>query len=470
MSDAPAEHPDVAIVGAGPGGYVAALRAAQLGLRTTIIDAGPMGGTCLNIGCIPSKAIIHAADRYAAVADRSELAHLGITSAPPTLDLGATQVWKQGVVDRLTRGVAGLLKAAGVQRVDGLATVIDGKTLSVDTAAGPQIVRASNLVIATGSRPLELPELAFGGIVVSSTGALALTEVPARLVIVGAGYIGLELGTAFAKLGAAVTVVEMADRILPQYDQAITRPVAARLRGLGVTIHLQSVARGLTPGGDALVVAPVAGGDPVELPADVVLVTVGRTPVLDGWGVETLDLRMNGRYLHVDERCATSMAGVYAIGDVTGEPMLAHRASAQGELVAEVIAGRRRSWDDRVIPEVCFTDPEIISVGLSPERAQAAGSDVAVGTFALAASGRALTLGRTDGFVRVTARRDDGLVLGVQAVGAGVSELSAELALAMEMGATLVDLATTVHAHPTLTEAVREASLLALGRGLHSHG
>jgi len=457
----------VLVIGAGPGGYVAAIRAAQLGLDTIIVDSGPAGGTCLNVGCIPSKALIHAADEYASVAGGDELARLGIQVSAATVDLAATTAWKDTVVQRLRGGVEGLLEGAGVRRVTGRATIVDGKTISVGSSEGDVTVRTSNLVIASGSRPIELAHLPFGGSVISSTEALAVTELPSGLVIVGAGYIGLELGIAFRKLGSNVTVVEMLDRILPQYDQMLTRPLMKRLGQLGIPVLLETVATRMTASGDALVVTD-AGGVEAELPADKVLVTVGRTTAVGGWGLEALDLDMDGSRIRVDDRCHTSMRGVYAIGDVTGEPMLAHRAMAQGEMVAEIIAGLRRSWDKRAIPEVCFTDPEIVSVGLSPDQAATDGIDCVVDSFPFAANARALTLDRTDGFVRIVARRDDHLVLGVQAVGPGVAELSSEFCLALEMGATLEDLAATVHAHPTLGEAVPEAALKALGRGLHS--
>jgi dihydrolipoamide dehydrogenase len=290
--------------------------------------------------------------------------------------------------------------------------------------------------------------------------------VPSRLVVVGAGYIGLELGTALRKLGAQVTVVEMAERILPLYDAALTRPVAKRLEHLGVRVVLGSTAAAAAEGG-GVVVTDGAGGQ-TTVPADVVLVTVGRRPALDGWGLEQLDLDRDGMALRIDDRCRTSMRGVWAIGDATGEPMLAHRAMAQGQLVAEVVAGQRRSWDERVIPEVCFTDPEIVSVGLSPDAAEGRGIATTVGTFALAANGRALTLGRPDGFVRVVARQHDHLLLGIQAVGAGVAELSGAFCTAVEMGAVLEDVAAIVAAHPTLGEAATEAAFAALGRSLHS--
>lgn len=454
------------VVGAGPGGYVSAIRAGQLGLDTVIVEAGRPGGTCLNVGCIPSKALIHAAEEFEkALHAASGDGPLGISASAPKLDFGKTIAWKDGIVSRLNSGVAGLLKRAGVKYVQGRAAFRDGKTVVVQTETGEQVVRAEAVVIATGSAPVELPFLPFGGKVVSSTEALSLAEVPERLAVVGGGYIGLELGTAFAKLGSKVTVVEALPRILAQYDAELTRPVAKRLAALGVEVLAGAKAKGLSKKGDALL-AETADGTEKKIAADHVLVTVGRKPVTEGWGLDRLDLDMAGKFIRIDERCRTSMRGVYAVGDVTGEPMLAHRAMAQGEMVAEIVAGHRRSWDKRAIPAVCFTDPEIVSVGLSPEEAKAQG-ETKTGLFPFAANGRAMTLQGEDGFVRVVARADNHLVLGIQAVGTGVSELAAAFSLAVEIGARLEDIAGTIHAHPTLGEAFPEAALKALGYALH---
>jgi dihydrolipoamide dehydrogenase len=282
--------------------------------------------------------------------------------------------------------------------------------------------------------------------------------------VVGAGYIGLELGMAFAKLGSKVTVVEALPRILPAYDQELIQPVARRLSELGVEVLLGAEALGEEKG--ALKVKQ-ADGKARKVAADKILVTVGRRPVVDGLGLEELVLDMNGRFIRIDEQCETSMRGVYAIGDVTGEPMLAHRAMAQGEMVAEIVAGHARAWDKRCIPAICFTDPEIVSAGLSPDEARAANQEVKVGLFPFSASGRAMSRANERGFVRVTARADNHLVLGIQAVGQGASELSTAFGLAIEMGATLEDVAGTIHAHPTLGESFQEAALKALGHALH---
>ena len=452
------------VIGAGPGGYVCAIRAGQLGVDTVIVDAAPPGGTCLNVGCIPSKALIHAADEFHRITALSQKPAMGIGARGATLDLAQTMTWKDGIVSRLTGGVAALLRKAKVRLVAGEATIRDGKTVDVVTPEGAVRIRTEVLVIATGSEPVEVPALPFGGKVISSTGALALTEVPERLAVVGGGYIGLELGTAFAKLGSKVTVVEAGPRLLPQYDSELTRPVAQRLAALGVRVLTGARAGGLSETG-ALRVAGIDGAE--DIAADKVLVTVGRRPRATGAGIDGLRLEMAGPFLRIDARCRTSMSWVYAIGDVTGEPMLAHRAMAQGEMVAELVAGRRRAWDKRAIPAVCFTDPEIVGVGLSPDDAKAQGIECLTGVFPFAANGRAMTADDEAGFVRVTAREDTHELLGIQAVGAGVAEMAAGFALALELGARLEDITGTIHAHPTRGEALHEACLRALGHALH---
>ena len=455
------------VIGAGPGGYVCAIRAGQLGVDTVLVEARKLGGTCLNVGCIPSKALIHAADEFAKVARiATGASSLGISTGTAELDLAKTMLWKEAIVGRLNNGVSALLKRAGVKVVEGWARFRDGKTVDVVTEIGPQVIRAEQVVIATGSDAIELPFLPFGGKVISSSAALALTEVPARLVVVGAGYIGLELGTAFAKMGAAVSIIEAQPRILPQYDLELTRPVARRLRELGITVLTGAKAKGLVAKGDALSVE-AADGQMLTLAADRFLVTVGRKPVTAGWGLDAIDLDMDGQYLRVDDQCRTSMRGIFAIGDVTGEPMLAHRATAQGEMVAEIVAGAKRFWDKRCIPAVCFTDPEIVTAGLSPEAAEAAGIEFTTGLFPFQANGRAMTLEQDAGFIRVVARANDHLLLGIQGVGAGIAELSAGFSLAIEMGARLEDVAATICAHPTQGEGLAEAALKALGHPIH---
>ncbi len=453
------------VIGAGPGGYVCAIRAAQLGVDTVIVDSARPGGTCLNVGCIPSKALIHAAEEFAAATLRTGGDALGISTGKPQINLAQTMEWKDGIVTRLTGGVSGLLKKAGVKRVGGHARFRDGRTVEVETDTGVQLIHAEHVVIATGSAPVELAMLPFGGRVISSTEALALTEVPASLAVIGGGYIGLELGTAFAKLGAKVTVIEAASRILPQYDADLTRPILKRLKDIGVKVLHDTKATGLSDKGLLHIDGPDGEN---RIKADKVLVTIGRKPVTEGWGRDELALEMDGPFLRIDAKCQTVMRGIYAIGDVTGEPMLAHRAMAQGDLVAQIIAGHKMEWDKQAIPAVCFTDPEIVTAGLSPDQARDTGREIKTGVFPFSANGRAMTMRSDQGFVRVLARADNHVVLGIQAVGKGVSELSAAFSLALEMQARLEDIAATVHAHPTLGEALQEAALAALGQTLHS--
>lgn len=454
------------IIGGGPGGYVCGIRAGQLGIDTVLVERKRLGGTCLNVGCIPSKALIHAADEFHRLTHFASKGALGITAQNPAIDFARTLEWKDGIVNRLNSGVAGLLKRSRVRMFQGQARFMDGKTVLVDTDTGRQTIHAENIVIATGSVPVEIEALPFGGNIISSTEALSLGSIPEKLAVVGGGYIGLEIGTAYAKLGSKVTVVEATDRILPQYDAELTRPVMARLKALGVEVLTSTSAKGLTGDGKALEVL-AADGDTKRIEADKVLVTVGRKPQTDGWGLSEIRLDMDGRFIRIDDRCRTSMRGVYAIGDVTGEPMLAHRAMAQGEMVAEIIAGGKQAWDKRCIPAVCFTDPEIVTVGLLPDEARKAGHNTQIGIFPLQANGRAMTVEREDGFIRVVARTDNHVILGIQAVGAGISELSSAFAQAVEMGARLEDIAGTIHAHPTLGEGFAEASMKALGHALH---
>ncbi|WP_217619152.1 dihydrolipoyl dehydrogenase, partial [Achromobacter sp. GbtcB20] len=444
-----------------------AIRAGQLGIQTVLVEAATPGGTCLNIGCIPSKALIHAAEEFDKAKHYADGSALGIMASAPSIDVSRTVQWKDGIVKRLTSGVGALLKKNDVQVIKGFARILDGKTVEVKGENGELLrVRCEHLLLASGSEPVELPFMPFGGMVVSSTEALSPADVPRRLVVVGAGYIGLELGTAYRKLGAEVTVVEALDRVLPAYDAELTKPVGAALKRLGVELRLGSSVLGLNAAGDGVRVKD-ANGEETVLAADRVLVAVGRRPRSAGFGLESLQLDMLGRAVKIDDGCRTSMRNVWAFGDLTGEPMLAHRAMAQGEMVAEIISGKRRHFTPNAIAAVCYTDPEVVVVGLSPLDAEKAGLDVISAQFPFAANGRAMTIESTDGFVRVVARRDNHLILGWQAVGRGVSELSTAFGQSIELGATLEDVAGTIHAHPTLGEAVQEAALRALGHALH---
>lgn len=462
-------HTQLLVIGGGPGGYVAGIRAGQLGIDAIVVEGAAPGGTCLNIGCIPSKALIHAAGEFAKAADfAAGGSPLGITVQAPALDLSKTVAWKDGIVKRLTQGVGALLKKNGVRLVQGWARMVDGKTAEVEGAAeggGTLRITCDHLLLASGSVPVELPSLPFGGKVISSTEALSPDSLPGRLVVVGGGYIGLELGTVYRKLGCEVTVVEAQDRILPAYDDELVRPVAKQLKASGVEVLAGHSVLGLSEDGTLRVRDP--DGAEIGIEADSILVAVGRRPKIDGFNLESLGLDMAGKAIRIDEQCRTSMRNVWAIGDVAGEPMLAHRAMAQGEMVAEIVAGRTRRFVPAAIPAVCFTDPEVVAVGLSPDEAAAGGAEVKTAMFPFAANGRAMTLESSDGFVRVVARADNHRILGWQAVGASVSELSIAFVQSIEMGATLEDIAGTIHPHPTLGEAVQEATLRALGHALH---
>ena len=460
------EHTTLLVIGGGPGGYIAAIRAGQLGIPTVLVEGAELGGTCLNIGCIPSKALIHASEAFHQASSHAGESPLGIRASTPTIDVRQTVAWKDGIVKRLTGGVGALLKKNGVKVVRGWAQIVDGKTVDVQTGDDTLRLRCEHLLLATGSVPVELPFMPFGGNVVSSTEALAPSSLPEHMVVVGAGYIGLELGIAYRKLGARVTIVEAAGRVLPAYDDELVRPVAASLKRLGIDLHLESSVLGLMEDGRGVLMRN-GGGEEVALEADRVLVAVGRRPRTEGFGLDGLLLDMNGRFVRVDNQCRTSMRNVWAIGDVTGEPMLAHRAMAQGEMVAEIVAGKRRHFTPAAIPAVCFTDPEVVVVGTTPQEAAKLGLDCISASFPFSANGRAMTLEATDGFVRVVARRDNHVIVGWQAVGGAVSELSTAFVQSIEMGAQLEDVAGTIHAHPTLGEAVQEAALRALGHALH---
>ena len=454
------------VLGGGPGGYVAAIRAGQLGIETVLVEGDRLGGTCLIRGCIPSKALIHVASKFETMAHAVGGETDGIAlKAAPEIDFAKTVAWKETILDKLSGGVAGLLKRQKVRVINGWGRFTDAKTCVVDTAEGEVTIKAETVILAAGSVAAALPHIPFGGDVISSTEALSLPELPKRLVVIGAGYIGLEMGSAFRKLGCEVTAVEALDRILPLYDEALTKPVRSWLEKAGVTLHLGAKATGWE--NNELVVQK--GDETLRIPADKLLVTVGRRPHTQGWGLETMGVDMAGPFVKVNDRMQTSMNGVYAIGDLVGEPMLEHKAAAQAHIAAEVIAGQNRSFNPNGIAAVCFTEPEIVAVGLSPDEAKAAGIEAISAIFPFSANGRALSMEAGDGggFTRVLARKFDHRVIGLQSVGQHVSELAGEFALAIEMGAALEDLAGTIHVHPTLSETVHEAGLRALGHAIH---
>jgi len=479
---------DVLVIGGGPGGYVAAIRAAQLGRKVVLAERDRLGGVCLNRGCIPSKALITASHRYAQMLRSAEWGL--IADRPPRIDFSATQTWKQGVVDRLTGGVASLLKAHGVEVIRGEAFFAGEDTVSISTEQSGQRYRFHRCILATGSRPAELPGIPFGGRVLSSTEALELKEVPGRLAVIGGGYIGIELGQMYARLGAQVTILEGTDRILPGFGPDMTRLVMRRLERDGVRVITAARVEAVEQSAGEVLVTYRTGGtagsgagrnanqgsDPETRPAgsgdavraDYVLVTVGRRPNTADMGLENLPIRMDERgYIEVDRQCRTSLETVYAIGDIVKGPALAHKASYEGKVAAEAIAGLASAVDYRVIPAVVFSDPELASAGMTEEEARSAGHDVVTGAFGFAANGRALSLGEAEGLVKWVADRKTGVLLGGQVAGPEASSLIGEIALALEMGATLEDVALTIHAHPTLGETIMEAAETALGRPIH---
>lgn len=468
----------VLVVGAGPGGYVAAIRSGQLGLDTVIVEGNKAGGVCLNVGCIPSKAIIHSAERFESLQKHSsEDNHMGLSvDGQVRIDMEAMTSWKDSIVNKLTKGVESLLKGAGVEVINGWASFESSKQCVVNTGKETVHIEAENVIIATGSSHIDLPFMPCDEeFILSSTGMLDLKELPKSVAIVGGGYIGLELGCALTKLGTEVTVIEGLDEVLSIMDKEIRRPLERWLKMRKVTIHTKALARGAEIKGKGasrkVHLRYEKEGEEQSVKVDKVLVTVGRRPNSKGWGLENMGIRMDssGNFIRIDRKCRTSAPGVFAIGDVAGEPMLAHKASSQGEMVAEIIAGNNREFDKVAIPAIVFTEPEIVSVGLNPDEARNLGEEVITGKFPLAANGRALTLEaeKTGGFIRVTARKSDHVILGIQAVGSHVAELSGEFVLALEMGALLEDIADTVHAHPTMTESFHESVLKTLGHAIH---
>ena len=463
---------DAVVIGAGPGGYPAAIRLGQLKVKTAVIEREYFGGVCLNVGCIPSKAVIHASKMFEKMGHASDLG-IGI-SAPPTLDMKKLQTWKGGVVTKLTTGVRTLLKGNGVEIIEGTAKIekagADGHRIVVEGKSGKQTIIAKNIVIATGSRPTEIPGFKIDQKrIIDSTGALALDAVPPRMIVIGGGYIGLELGMVYAKFGSKVTVVEALPRLLNSMDKDCVGVVDRKLKKMGVEVMLSTKAKSWEDKGDrAVLTVEMEGGKTATIDADKILMSIGRRPNSENLGLETLGVKVERGFLQVDDHLRTNVGGIYAIGDVVGGMMLAHKATKEGEVVAEVIAGHKAAFDVRTIPAVVFTDPEIASTGLTEDEAKQKGhTELKVGKFPFAALGRALSVNDTDGFVKVIADAKTGELLGVHIVGNGASDLISEAALAIEMGAVAEDLRLTIHPHPTLSEAMMEAAAVALGEAIH---
>jgi dihydrolipoamide dehydrogenase len=455
------------IIGAGPGGYVAGIRLGQLKKKAIVVEKDKPGGICLNVGCIPSKALINAAKYYDKIKNHG--AEIGLLADNVRVDMVQMQSWKGDVVSKLTGGVKTLLKANGCDYRTGTAKLVSRNTVEVTDAAGVvTTIQADNIIIATGSRPIEIPGFKFdGNRIVDSTGALDFQAIPERFIVIGGGYIGIEIGTLYAKLGSKVTVVEALPTILAGNDPEIIQLVARKLKKLGVEIMTGAKAKSWTEAtGRAAVTVEVDGRD-VTLEADKVLVAVGRRPNSEGLGLEQVGVKIEKGFVPVDKHLRTNVPGIYAIGDVAGQPMLAHKASKEAEVVAEVIAGHRAEFDVRCIPAVIFSDPEVATAGISAEEGTRRGRKVKVGKFPFVALGRAIANADTDGFVKVIIDAQTKEVLGIHVVGNGASDVIAEAALAIEMGALADDIALTIHAHPTLPEAIMEAAKASLGEAIH---
>ncbi|KRN27019.1 dihydrolipoyl dehydrogenase [Liquorilactobacillus mali] len=453
---------DTVVIGAGPGGYVAAIRAAEKGQKVTVIEKEYIGGVCLNVGCIPSKALIEAAHRYQRAMNSSEMG-LRVTAA--TLDFKQTQKWKQeSVVDKLTGGVAGLFKKHHIDVIWGSAFLKDDHSLRVMTDDSAQTYSFNNLIIATGSHPIEIPNFKFKGRVLDSTGALALQKVPKNLIVVGGGYIGCELASAYANLGAHVSILEGADRILANYEKDLVSVVEHHFSGQHVDIYTNAVAKMSEQTDKGVKIKFDVNGEEKELEADYCIVCVGRKPNTTDLGLEHIGVKIGDRGLiEVDAQCRTSVDNIYAVGDVIPGAALAHKASYEGKIAAEAISGSKGIVDYRAMPAVCYTDSEIATTGLTVAEAKEQGLDVKKAQFPFAANGRAISMSSTNGFVRLVFEKDSQAIVGAQIVGPNASDLITELTLAIETGATIEDVSLTIHPHPSVSEAVMDATDIALG-------
>ncbi|WP_062105258.1 dihydrolipoyl dehydrogenase [Bacillus niameyensis] len=465
VGDFPIET-DTIVIGAGPGGYVAAIRAAQLGQKVTIVEKGELGGVCLNVGCIPSKALIAASHRYETA---KESAEFGITAENVTVDFSKVQEWKGSVVNKLTGGVGGLLKGNKVDIVKGEAYFVDANTLRVMDDNSAQTYTFKNAIIATGSRPIEIPTFKFSNRVINSTGALNLPELPKKLVVIGGGVIGVELGTAYANFGTEVTVLEgSAELFAGAFEKQMSNLVARTLKNKGAEIVTNALAKGVEEKEDGVVVTYEAKGETKTIEADYVLVTVGRRPNTDELGLEQVGVEVTDRgVIKTDKQCRTNVSSIYAIGDIVEGPQLAHKASYEAKIAAEAISGHTSEIDYLGIPAVVFSEPELATVGYTEKQAKDEGLDIIAAKFPFAANGRALSLNSTDGFMKLITRKEDGLVIGAQIAGASASDMISELGLAIEAGMTAEDIAMTIHAHPTLGEITMEAAEVALGTPIH---
>lgn len=456
---------DLVVIGGGPGGYVCAIRASQLGLRTILVEKARLGGECLIAGCIPSKSLISVAKAYDKV---REGARFGIRATDLSIDVAALQAWKTGVVSALETGVATLCKGNKVSVIKGVAELTGPNVVTLRTDTGTEEVRTKYAVIATGSTTVQLPGLEFdGSLVIGSREALELKTLPKKILIVGGGYIGLEIACMYQRLGSKIVVVELMDQLLPGTEADLVRYVHRNLEKRGAEIHLKSKVVSIEKG--AIVKAKVeTPAGPVDVEADLMLVSAGRRPVTSGLNLERVGVELDPKgYIKTDSRMQTNLNWVYAVGDVRGMPLLAHKAQKEGIVAAESMAGLPTVAEWKTVPWTVFTDPEISGAGLTEKQALDSGYQVKKSRFPFAALGRAIAAGEPDGFVRVVYDAQTRVVLGVQIVGPEASDLISEAALAIEMGATLEDIALTIHPHPTLPEALMEAAESGAGRSVH---
>jgi dihydrolipoamide dehydrogenase len=457
---------DVAVVGGGPGGYAAALRLAQLGRRPVLFEEARVGGECTNWGCIPTKALISMANLLEKFRRASEQ---GIHASDVRLDWKKLQAWKEGVVNRLVSGIEYLLNSYGVELVRGRAVLAGERRVKVVSGERLGVFEVDQVVLATGSRPATLPALPLDGeYIISSREAVTLQDIPSSMVVVGGGVVGVELGTMYRKLGVEVTIVEVMDQILPGVDPELVRVVSRSLQSRDVKVLLRSTVTECTRAGGGLRLRVNTPHGPLELFTEKVLVAVGRRPRSQDMGLEELGVEMDPRgFVKTDRQTRTNLPWLYAIGDVAGPPLLAHKAYREAQVAAEASCGRKSTLDYRALPDVIFSDPEVARVGLTEDEARSRGLEPVVGRYPFAALGRALTSAETEGFVKIVADKASGQLLGAAIVGPHASDLISELALAIEMGATVADIALTIHPHPTFPEAVMEACASAWGQPLH---
>ena len=464
VGDFPIET-DTLVIGAGPGGYVAAIRAAQLGQKVTVVEKATVGGVCLNVGCIPSKALITAGHRYDHAKHSEEM---GVFAENVTLDFSKVQAFKDSVVKKLTGGVAALLKGNKIETVYGEAYFVDENTVRVMDENSAQTYKFKNAIIATGSSPIEIPAFKYSKRVLNSTGALNLEELPKSMVVIGGGVIGTELGGAYANFGTQITILEGGPDIIPGFEKAMTSIVKRNLNKKGATIVTNALAKGVEELEDKVIVTYEADGQEHKVEADYLLVTVGRKPNTREMGLEEIGVKLTDRGLvEIDKQCRTSVSNIFAIGDIVSGPQLAHKASYEGKIAAEAIAGHPSEIDYIAIPAVVFSEPELASVGYTDVQAKEEGIEVNAAKFPFAANGRALSMNMAEGFMKLVTRKEDGLVIGAQIAGPNASDMISELGLAIEAGMTAEDIAMTIHAHPTLGEITMETAEVALGNPIH---